>query len=100
MDFSQFEIAGVNVFALVLGLVEFVKKAAGLQDKAAEILAVSVGFVFIGLAYSINSGYIPEPYLTTITVIVIALGGAMSLAGYYKLVKAAVKGFIRHLKHG
>jgi hypothetical protein len=97
MDFSQFEIAGVNMFALVLGLVEFVKKAAGLEDKAAEVLAVSLGAIFIGLAYSISNGYVPEPYLTVISIIVVALGGAMSLSGYYKLIKAAAAGILDRL---
>lgn len=82
MDFSEFLIAGVQPLILVPGLVQFVKAATGIKDKAAEVLTVTVSAGMIGLAYALNSNLIP------------AVAGGLAIAGYYKLIKSAAKGII------
>ena len=88
-DFSMFEIAGVSLVVLIPGIVEFCKSAFGLQDGAAEALAVAVGAVFFALAEAMNQMLIPEAWLPFIYVVVVALAGSLSVPGYYKLVKQA-----------
>ena len=81
-----FVVAGVGIIPLVLGLVEFAKKL-GLKGNACTILAVSLGFVFSGLAYAMQSGLIPEPALPWIALVIVALAGGLGAAGLYDLGK-------------
>jgi hypothetical protein len=93
MDESLFVIGGINVLVFVPGLVQFVKNVAKLADTAAEVLTVCVGVVCVGTAYAVNSGMIDQPAVGYIELAFIAVAGALSLAGYYKLVAAAGKSF-------
>ena len=94
MDFDQFLIAGVSPLILVPGLVQFIKSATGIKDKAAEVLTVATGTFMIGLAYALNSNLIPTVAVPWINLTVVAIAGGLAIAGYYKLFQAAAKGII------
>ncbi len=98
MDPSLFEIADINVLMFVPGLVQFVKNAAGLQDRAAEVLTVCTGVVCVGCAYALNSGMIPEAAAIYVELSFLSVAGALAIAGYYKLVAAAGRSFANSLR--
>lgn len=83
MDFA---IGGIAVAALILGLVEAAKEF-GVEGKWSQVLALVLGFVFIGLAYGINEALIPEAYVPYIVWCVTALAGALAAMGYYDFAK-------------
>jgi hypothetical protein len=94
VDWSGFEIGGVSLLALVPGIVEFCKSAFGVKDRGAECLTVGLGCGFIGLAQAISLELVPAAAMPWITVGVVGLGGGLAIAGYYKLVVNAARGFI------
>lgn len=93
MDSSLFVIGGINILLFVPGLVQFIKNAAQMKDRAVEILTVCVGVVCVGCAYAINTGLIPEPAVGYIELAFVAVAGALAIAGYYKLIDAAGRAF-------
>lgn len=92
MDYASFAIGGVAILPLVIGLVEFAKKF-GLAGNALTGLSAALGFVFIALAYAIETGLMPEAAVPWIALVVVGLGGGLAASGLYDLGK---KFFLRH----
>lgn len=86
MDYASLAIGGVAVIPLIVGLVEFAKRL-GLQGEGCTVLSAVLGFVFIALAYSIESGMMPEAAVPWIILFVVGLGGGLAAAGLYDLSK-------------
>ena len=85
----EFEISKLAEYALVLlipGIVETAKKF-GLKGNANLVLAILLGFLFVALAEAINLGLLPPAAIPWIRVVVMGLGGAVAMAGYYDLFK-------------
>lgn len=84
-DFAALGIGGVSVAALVFGIVE-VLKLFGVKDVGTRIAALVVGFVLTGIAYALSQGMIPEVAVPWITLVVVALAGAVAAMGFYGFV--------------
>lgn len=85
-DPSQFELNGVQLIALVFGLVEFCKAVFGLQGKSVTVLAAILGAVVMALFELV--GVVAEPYGQVLGIFVISLAVGLSAAGFYKFVNA------------
>lgn len=86
MDFGAFEIGGVSVLLLVLGIVEAAKQF-GLKGRGSKALAIALGVFFVGLTQAMETGLIPEVALPWITMVVIGLGGGLAATGMYDLAR-------------
>lgn len=85
----ELDISKLAEFALVLlipGIVETSKKF-GVAGNWALAEALVLGFVFVALAEAINLGLLPPAAIPWIRVVVMGLGGAVAMAGYYDLFK-------------
>ncbi len=80
------------VLFLLLGLVQYIKTAVGLEGRAVELLTLVLGFILFGIAYGINEGLLPEAITPYIEWVVFALAAPLSAMGYYKLVKSPNSG--------
>ena len=69
-----------------IGVVETAKRW-GVTGKGSEVLAFVVAFFFVGLAFAIQQGMIPEVALPWIVLVVTALAGGLTATGYYDLLK-------------
>ena len=83
MDFA---IGGVMVAALIFGIVE-AAKAFGVDGQWSQVLALVLGFVFVGLAQAIRQEMIPADAVQYIELVVTALAGALAANGYYDFAK-------------
>lgn len=79
MDFA---IGGVMVAALIFGIVEAAKNF-GVNGKWSQVLALVLGFVFVGLAQAIRQEMIPPDALVYVELVVVALAGALASNGWY-----------------
>lgn len=79
MDFA---IGGVAVAALILGIVEAAKQF-GVEGKGSQVLALVLGFVFVGLAQAIRQEMIPPNVLPYVELVVVSLAGSLSAMGFY-----------------
>ena len=89
MDFKTFEIGGVSVIILVLGIVE-ASKRWGLKGTWLQVFSFGLGFVLVGLSATIGAGLIPEVAVPWITIVVYGLGGALAANGLYDFAKKAL----------
>lgn len=86
MDFGGFEIGGVAMIVLVVGIVEAAKRF-GVEGRWSEALALALGFGFVGLSAAIGEGLVAEPLLPWIRICVLGLGGSLAATGIYDLLK-------------
>lgn len=86
MDFA---IGGIGVAALIIGIVEAAKDF-GISGKGSKVLAMVLGFVFVGLAQIIANDMITVAAVQYIELVVIALAGSLAANGYYDLLKKMI----------
>ena len=86
MDFA---IGGVAVIALVFGIVE-AAKGFGVEGKGCQILALVLGFIFVGTAQAIANGLIPAGIVPYVELAVTSLAGSLAAMGYYDFVTKRV----------
>lgn len=79
MDFA---IGGIAVIALVFGIVE-AAKSFGVEGKGSQVLALVLGFVFVGTAQAITNGLIPADVVPYVELVVTSLAGSLAAMGYY-----------------
>lgn len=79
------------ILALIPGIVETAKKipflAAGNRPL---VLGMVLAFLFVGFAEAVALDLVPAAVLPWIRVVVLALAGALSVGGYYDLIKKFV----------
>jgi hypothetical protein len=89
MDLSQYAIGGVSILFIIFGIVEAAKRY-GVRGKASETLAYCLGAFFVSLVVAISKGMIPEVALPWIELVVVAIGGGLTIGltatGLYDLV--------------
>lgn len=78
----DFLIGGIGVAALIFGIVE-AAKAFGVRGKGCQILALGLGFLFVGLSHGISQELIPAPWVPYLEWGVTSLAGALAAIGYY-----------------
>ena len=84
-----FDLSVLGEYALLLlvpGIVETAKKF-GLSGNWNLGLSLALGMVFAGLAQANAQGLVPEAALPWISVVVVGLGGALGVSGYYDIFK-------------
>lgn len=89
-DFNLFEIGGISVIVLVIGIVEAAKKW-GLNGGGCQALAMALGTVFVGLSQAISQGMIPEAVIPWINIVVLGLGGGLAASGLFDVIRNKVK---------
>ena len=89
MDFKTFEIGGVSVIVLVLGIVE-ASKRWGLKGTWLQVFSFGLGFVLVGLSATIGAGLIPETAVPWIVIAVYGLGGALAANGLHDFTNRAM----------
>jgi len=95
MEFSVF---GVDMIFLAMAVIEAIKVLSGVNDKGKIAVALGVGFVFCAGVTAINLGLVPEAAMPWVQVVVYAIVGSLSVAGFYSLGKragSAVLGAVR-----
>ena len=86
MDFA---IGGIGIAALIFGVVE-AAKGFGISGKGSQVLALMLGFTFVGLTQAITNGIISTNLVPYIELVVTALAGGLAASGYYDFVKNKV----------
>lgn len=89
-DFNLFEVGGISVLVLVIGIVEAAKKL-GLKGSACQMLAIGLGSVFVGLSQAIQLGMIPAELLPWVKIVVMGLGGGLAASGIFDVLKKKIK---------
>jgi hypothetical protein len=84
MDYSAFQIAGVSIIALTIGLTQAAKKF-GLKGNGAFAFALATGTLTAALYQAIALDLIPPPILPWISVAFFGLGGGLAATGLYDL---------------
>jgi hypothetical protein len=84
MDYSAFQIAGVSIIALAIGLTQAAKKL-GLRGNGAFAFALLTATLTAALYQAIALDLIPSPILPWISVLVFGLGGGLAATGLYDL---------------
>ena len=89
--FDPFEamFGGVQIIAVVFGLVEFIKNMAGLEGKSVTALSAILGAILYAVVQVV--GVIPDPTVKLVAEIAIAsVTFGLTASGYYKFVNARV----------
>ena len=83
----NFVIGGIGVAALVFGIVEAAKQF-GVSGRGCQVLALMLGFIFVGTSQAITNGIIPPAAVQYVELVVTALAGGLAAMGYYDFIKA------------
>ena len=82
--FDAYELAygGIQLIALVFGLTQFIKEAAGMEGKKVTLLAAGTG-VGVMVAYQLI-GIVAEPYGQILGIVFSSVAFGLAASGYYK----------------
>jgi hypothetical protein len=83
-DPEAFVVSGISLMALVFGLTQFIKEAAGWEGKKVTFLAASLG-VLIMVAYQLIA-ILPPVYAQVLNIVFTSITFGLSASGYYKFV--------------
>jgi len=86
MDFA---IGGIGIAMLIFGIVEAAKKF-GVSGKGSQVLALVLGFVFVGLSQAIANEMIAVGVVPFIELVVTAVAGGLAAMGYFDFLKKQV----------
>ncbi len=81
-DPTTFAVGGVQLIALVFGLVQFIKENAGMEGKKVTLLAAGLGAAIMVIYQLI--GIVPEPYGQIVEIVFNSSAFGLSASGYYK----------------
>jgi hypothetical protein len=81
-EFEAFAVNGVQLIAVVFGLVEFFKHLFNLEGKAVTALSMCMG-ILVMVAYQLI-GIVPEPYGQIVGIVAASVAFGLSASGYYK----------------
>jgi len=82
-------IGGIEVIALVFGVVEAVKEF-GVSGKGLRVVALVTGGLLVGIAQGISGGLIPTGWVSYIEWGAYSLAGGLAAMGYYDFIKRKV----------
>jgi len=82
-------IGGIEVIALIFGIVEAAKEF-GIKGKGSRLLALLLGFTFVGVSQAIAREMIPVNVIPYIELVVYSLAGALAAMGFYDFLKKKV----------
>jgi len=89
--FESFQFSDLSYFlilALIPGIVETAKKWGWMASgNRPLLLALVLGFFFVGFAEAISLELVPEVVLPWVRVLVMGIAGALSVSGSYDLIK-------------
>jgi len=85
-DAGSFVIGGVQLIALVFGLVQFIKETLSLSGKPVTVLSAALGAAIFILYRLI--GIFPEPYAMVIDILFTSIAFGLAASGYYKFLSA------------
>ena len=85
----DFNIGGIEVAILVLGIVEFLK-GFGLTGKGSQLTALLLGLFFFGLAEAMAQDLVSGDLASYIVVVVKALAASLAAMGFYAFGKKTV----------
>lgn len=85
-DFNLFELGGVSVIILVIGIVEAAKRF-GLSGRGCQILAMVLGGALVGLSQAIETAMIPVDFVPWINIVVMGVGGGLAASGIFDVAK-------------
>ena len=88
MDFT---IGGVAVGLLIFGIVEAAKEF-GLQGKAARVMVLVLGVIFVAIVAADQEGLVSEQAMMWIKIVSTAVAGGLSAMGYYDWTKRVRNG--------
>ena len=88
MDFA---IGGIGIAALIFGIVE-AAKGIGVNGKGSQLLALILGFVFVGTSQAIANELIAVAIVPYIELVITALAGGLAAMGYYDFIKKKILG--------
>lgn len=83
MDFA---IGGIGIAALIFGIVEAAKEF-GVSGKGSQVLALVLGFVFVGLAQAVANEMFTATAVLYIELVVTAVAGSLAAMGFYDFLK-------------
>jgi uncharacterized membrane protein len=78
-------IGNVEIGAIVVGVVEFLKKL-NVNGKWSLVVALALGVVLFGYSAAVDAGLVSEAVNTWVTIFVRAVGGAIAIPGLYDLI--------------
>lgn len=87
----MYEISGITLLAMVVGIVEFLKRL-GLDGVGNIIASVVTGAVIGGLYMTIEQGLMPEAAIPWVNVGIFGVGFGLAAAGLYDLGKRSGNG--------
>jgi len=89
--FDGFEFSALSYFviiAIIPGIVQTAKKWEWIAvGNRPLVLSLALGFFFVGFSEAIAAGLVPDAALPWVRVVVMALAGALSVSGYFDLIK-------------
>jgi len=83
---DNIQIGVISIPLLIVGIVE-AAKSFGLNGKWSQVLALVLGFSFVGLAQAIGQGLLDPSVVLWVELVVYSIAGALSAMGYYDLAK-------------
>jgi len=83
-DPEAYVVGGVQLIALVFGLVEFLKGLLGWSGKRVTMLAAVLGAVIL-TAYQLI-GIVPQPYGQAVEILFTSAAFGLAASGYYKFI--------------
>lgn len=86
-DASNVMLQGINLIALVFGLVEFIKTVGNLSGKVVTIISACLGAVIMTVYQLIP--LLGQPYEQIVTIVFTSITFGLAASGFYKYVKAS-----------
>lgn len=83
-DVQAFVVGGVQLIALVFGLVEFFKTLFKLDGKVVTALSMVMGMLVFAVYQLV--GIVPEPYGQAVEIVITSVAFGLAASGYYKFV--------------
>ena len=78
-------IGNIEIGAIVVGVVEFLKKL-GVNGTWSMVVALVLGVALFGYSAAVDAGLVSEAVNTWVTIVVRAVGGAVAIPGLYDLI--------------
>ena len=85
----NFVIGGIEVAALVFGIVEAAKEF-GVKGRGSQLLALTIGFLLVGTSQAIANEMIAANIVPYVELVITALAGGLAAMGFYDFLRNKV----------